>query len=56
MFVVSAWVEPDAVPLVRARVRSTTDVESAPESVRAAASVDDAVAQLRQWWEALQRG
>lgn len=54
MFVVSAWLEPGAVPTLRARVRSTTDVEKAAENVRAAASLDEVIAQLREWWGALQ--
>lgn len=55
VFVVSAWVEVDGTPRMRARIRFTTDVESAAETVRAADSVDDVVAELRRWWESLNR-
>lgn len=56
VFVVSAWVEPDGLPPVRARIRCTADVESTAETVVAAGSLDEVVAELRAWWEALERG
>lgn len=53
VFIVSAWLEPDAHPRVRARVRYTTATRTAPETTTAVASAEDACRLLRQWWDAV---
>lgn len=53
LLIVRAWVEADSGRGLRARITQTLDLETREESVTLASSVDEVVAAVRVWLDAL---